>query len=293
MSQTWGADEPEPEIAGPGLVGIVLILFRGIIVGGGTFTCLVLLVILRWLERPIFGESRPLTPWITQFVCRTAFIGLGIKYSISGKPMKHPGAIVANHVSWLDIFALNASQRVYFVSKSEVAKWPGIGWLARATGTVFIARKAADADRQRNLFRERLQNGHRLVFFPEGTSSDGIRVLPFKSTLFAAFFDQKLIDQMYVQPVTLIYHAPKGQDARFYGWWSDMEFGGHLLQILAARRQGRIKLVFHDPVAVADFKSRKDLARYCESNISQTLQSELPAAGKLARNLAGATPAVR
>ena len=66
--------------------------------------------------------------------------------------MTAPGAIVANHSSWLDIFALNAAQRVYFVAKSEVAGWPGIGWLARATGTVFIARKGTEAKKQQEIF---------------------------------------------------------------------------------------------------------------------------------------------
>ena len=98
-----------------------------------------------------------------------------------------PSTVVANHASWLDIFALNAPQRIYFVSKDEVRDWPGIGWLARATGTVFIARKSREAGVQARLFETRMAAGHRLLFFPEGTSTDGRRVLPFKTTLFAAF----------------------------------------------------------------------------------------------------------
>jgi lyso-ornithine lipid O-acyltransferase len=97
--------------------------------------------------------------------------------------MQHKGALVANHASWLDIFTLNACDRIYFVSKSEVAGWPGIGWLARATGTVFINRQGREAQMQKLLFEARLRAGHRLLFFPEGTSTDGQRVLDFKSTL--------------------------------------------------------------------------------------------------------------
>ena len=278
MSQTWGHDETIPQIARPGVFGIVLGVIRGIVVGGVTYTCLILLLIVRAIEAPIFGSRRPVTPWITQFVCRTAFIGLGVQFSTKGKPMSQHGAIVANHVSWLDIFALNAPQRVYFVSKSEVADWPGIGWLARATGTVFIARRSSDAAKQRQVFIDRLQAGHKLVFFPEGTSSDGLRVLPFKSTLFAAFFDRDLVNEMYIQPVSVVYHAPGNADVRFYGWWADMEFGPHLMQVLTARRQGRVEVVFHDPVSVSSFASRKELARYCENRVAEGLNQNLAAA---------------
>jgi 1-acyl-sn-glycerol-3-phosphate acyltransferase len=85
---------------------------------------------------------------------------------------------VANHAGWLDIFTLNAVQRVYFVSKSEVAAWAGVGVLARVTGTVFIDRQARQAAEQARMLQDRLAAGHRLLFFPEGTSSDARRVHP-------------------------------------------------------------------------------------------------------------------
>jgi 1-acyl-sn-glycerol-3-phosphate acyltransferase len=100
------------------------------------------------------------------------------------------GAYVANHSSWLDILVLNASKRMYFVAKAEVAGWGGIGWLARGTGTVFVRRDRAEAAKQANLFEARLKAGHRLMFFPEGTSTDGRqRAAVSRPTLFAAFFD--------------------------------------------------------------------------------------------------------
>jgi 1-acyl-sn-glycerol-3-phosphate acyltransferase len=181
--------------------------------------------------------------------------------------MHHRGAVVANHASWLDIFVLNACDRVYFVSKSEVASWPLIGWLARATGTVFIARNAAEAKVQKHVFEDRLQSGHRLLFFPEGTSTDSLRVLPFKSTLFAAFFADDMKDVMNIQPVSLRYTAPKGEDARLYGWWANMEFAGHLARILSRPRQGRVEVTYHKPLVVADFADRKALAAACEALI--------------------------
>lgn len=258
----WRAAAIEVPRIGP--MGWLRVLLRGGVLGALTYGCLVLLLLLRLIERPLFGMARPLTPHITQFVCRAAFPIIGLRLTTTGVPMRQKGAVVANHSSWLDIFALNAVQRVYFVAKSEVEGWAGIGWLARATGTVFIARKGTEAKRQQALFEDRLRAGHKLMFFPEGTSTDAIRVLPFKSTLFAAFYSHGLDHILYVQPVTVIYHAPKGQDPRFYGWWGEMDFAPHLLQTLAAALQGRVEVIFHPEVPVDAFDSRKDLAAHCE-----------------------------
>ena len=258
----WQEDELPVGRIGPG--GWVLVLCRGVVLGGLTYACLCLLLLMRLVERPLFGLARPWTPHITQFVCRAAFPILGIGLKISGKPMEHHGAIVANHSSWLDIFTLNAAQRVYFVSKSEVAGWAAIGWLARATGTVFIARKGTEAKAQQEVFEARLRAGHKLLFFPEGTSTDAMRVLPFKSTLFAAFFTHGLDRILHIQPVTVMYHAPVGADPRHYGWWGEMNFAGHLLKTLATWRQGSVEVIFHAPVPVDAFADRKALAAHCE-----------------------------
>lgn len=267
MSSTWESDENYPPRHRITLLGWLRVLLRGLILGTIVFGCLGLLLLVRFIEKPIHGLHRPWTPFITQFVCRTAFRVLGIEFSSQGELMTQRGGVVANHSSWLDIFALNARKRIYFVSKAEVASWPGIGWLARATGTVFINRDPKEAHAQKELFEARLMAGHKLLFFPEGTSSDAVRVLPFKPTLFAAFFTPELRDELWVQPVTVLYHAPKGEDPRFYGWWGDMDFGSHLLQTLSQSPQGRVELIYHTPVAVRDFPSRKALAAHCETVI--------------------------
>ncbi len=232
-----------------------------------TYGGLLVLILTRAIEAPVCGKARPVTPYITQNVCRAVLWIIGLRLHRHGLPMQARGAIVANHASWLDIFVLNACDRVYFVSKAEVAGWPGIGWLARATGTVFIARDPAEAKAQQALFEERLRAGHRLLFFPEGTSTDSLRVLPFKSTLFAAFFTHGMEHVMHIQPVSLRYDAPEGVDKRFYGWWAAMDFAPHLLQVLAQPRRGRVEVLFHKEVAVDTFNNRKELASYCEEVI--------------------------
>ncbi|MEL7184745.1 MAG: lysophospholipid acyltransferase family protein, partial [Pseudomonadota bacterium] len=180
--------------------------------------------------------------------------------------------VVSNHVSWLDIFALNAGKRVYFVAKEEVSGWPGIGWLARATGTIFVRRDRREAKAQKAVFEARLKAEHRLLFFPEGTTTDGIRVLPFKPTLFAAFFEAELGPDMQVQPVTIAYHAPKGQAETFYGWWGADSFGGHLWRMLTEWRRGLVELRYHTPLTVRDFADRKALARRAEDDVRHGLR---------------------
>ena len=205
-----------------------------------------------------------MTPYITVLVSKISLWMLSIPVTRFGAPLLQPGAFVANHTSWLDIFALNSGQSLYFVSKSEVSKWPGIGLLAKATGTLFIRRESKEAVAQNKLFGHRINMGHRLLFFPEGTSTDGMRVLPFKSALFQAFFDSGLNSPCYIQPVTVTYFAPKNEDPRFYGWWGDMSFAVHLLKTIASRRQGSIEVRYHEPLLVSNFAKRKELAAAAE-----------------------------
>jgi len=254
------------------------VLFRGaplvVLVFGG----LLVHISIRLFERPLFGLNRPVTPWITQFVCRNALRILGIGFRFDGDIVPGHDALVANHSSWLDIYALNACTRLYFVSKSEVATWPGIGWLARANGTVFIDRDPKQVRAQTEMFKTRLRAGHRLLFFPEGTSTDGRRVLAFRPTLFAAFFDEDLKRALNIQALSVVYHAPQSAPDRFYGWWGNMDFGSHLLKILAAPRQGSVHIRAHPPRRIADFSDRKALARDLEAITRRGLEQDLAAA---------------
>ncbi len=266
MTFTWRSVDPPPEIR-LGAGQLLRVILRGIPLVGVLLLGVLATVVLRMIERPVFKLHRPWTPFITQWFCRAAFLILGMRHEVRGAPMIESGAVVANHSSWLDIFALNARKRVYFVSKSEVADWPVIGALAKVTGTVFINRDPREARHQTQVFENRLLAGHKLLFFPEGSSTDGLRVLPFKSTLFQAFFSESLRHRMRVQPVSVIYEAPPGADPRFYGWWGDMNFGAHLVQVLGARRQGGVRIIYHPPVKVDEFSDRKALAAAAEAQV--------------------------
>lgn len=273
MNFTWSPEqEPAPHRITP--AGWLRAVLRGLILVVILLVGVLATALLRLIEAPLYGLHRPWTPHITVVVCKLSLAVVGLRRELRGKPMTEPGAVVSNHASWLDIFSLNAHKRVYFVSKAEVANWPGIGLLAKITGTVFIARDPKQARAQTELFQARLKAGHKLLFFPEGTSTDGLRVLPFKTTLFQAFFNEELRDLLHVQPVTLIYRAPEGEEARFYGWWGDMEFGPHLLKTIAAGRQGSVTVVYHPPVKVADFPDRKALAAHVEAAVRAGMPAE-------------------
>ncbi|MFD1883115.1 lysophospholipid acyltransferase family protein [Paracoccus pacificus] len=268
---TWrGA--PQPVNARPGLVGWLRALLRGAGIVLVLLAGVIGLLILRLIERPFHGPRRPWTgPWV-QGVCRICLGIIGLGWRRIGTPMKGFGAAVANHSTWLDIFTLNAAMPIFFVSKSEVAGWPGINILTKVTNTHFVRRDPKFARAQAAEFAERTAAGHRLLFFPEGTSTDGRRILPFKATLFQGFLAPELPDGLAVQPVTVNYFAPEGEDPRFYGWWGDMDLGSHLLKVLSAGRQGHVSVTLHPPVPVKGL-DRKELSRRCEAAVRQGFQA--------------------
>lgn len=230
----------------------------------------------------------------------------GIHVTIIGKPVQDRGVLmVSNHTSYLDILALGGIARVSFVAKSEVASWPLFGTFARLQRTVFVEReRRSKTGESRDQIRERLLEGDALVLFPEGTSNDGNRVLPFKSALMGAAESQVGIDArgrpvyVPVQPVSIAYvglHGiPMGRENRpLYAWYGDMELVDHLWEGL---KTGPVDLViqFHEPLMVDQVGGRKNLARIVEDKIRQgqalalagvagrqsTVPAQLPAAAE-------------
>lgn len=179
-----------------------------------------------------------------------------------------PVLFVANHASYLDIIVLGSLLPACFVAKSEVAGWPGFGFLARIAQTAFVDRRRGGTAKERSLLRRRIEDGDSLILFPEGTSNDGNRVLPFKSSLFAVA-ETPLADgsPLVVQPVSVAYTRldgmPMGRALRpFYAWYGDMALAGHLLAALGLGR-ATVEVIFHAPVSIRDFKDRKALANHC------------------------------
>ncbi|MEM7530203.1 MAG: lysophospholipid acyltransferase family protein [Pseudomonadota bacterium] len=236
-----------------------------------TTVAVALFVAGRYL-RHWLGHSITFHFWIAR---QWSWAGLwlaGLRHRVEGTPVDG-GALVANHCSWLDIFALRATTLMYFVSKAEVADWPGVGFVTRVTGTIFIERRRSQAKAQEAVLRSRIAADQLLIFFPEGTSTDGLRVLPFKSSLFSVFYDEGQGADIMVQPVTIQYQpAPNSTlPAEFYGWWADMPFYGHIIDVFARSRGGLVTVTFHPPAKPADFPDRKALAEHCQRLVAKGL----------------------
>ena len=200
---TWRSQEAPPQSGPISPLGWARLAVRGAAAIAAMVLGLSSCAIARLIEIVFRLPGRPCGPWVSKVTYRVFLAIMRVRLEVVGAPMSRPGAIVSNHVSWIDILALGTASRSFFVAKAEVARWPIIGLGASLLGTAFVTRSRADAAEQRALFEERLRDGHRLVFFPEGTSTDGHRVLPFKSTLFAAFFSEQADPAAHMQPVTV------------------------------------------------------------------------------------------
>lgn len=261
---TWDSTLPPPDmaLAGPERRRA---LWRFALLALALLPTLLALGAARAIECITHAGDRKLSPHVVQWYCRLLLRVIGLRPEIRGTALHSRGSLVANHSSWLDIFVLNAAAPVMFVAKSEVAGWPGIGLLARLAGTVFIRRDRRDAQAQTQVLAAEFRRGHRLVFFPEGTSTDSTLVLPFKPTLFQALLAKGMPAGLAVQPVSLRYFAPQGADPRFYGWWGGMDFAGHFMRVLGQETQGRVVITFHTPLACAQSQGRKALAAQSEA----------------------------
>lgn len=152
---------------------------------------------------------------------------LDVRLTVSGTMAQGPAFIVANHVSWLDVIALLAAEPTVFVCKSEVAVWPGIGWLLRRAGTIFIRRGSfRDVWRVNNVLRERFVARKSVAAFPEGTTTLGGDVLVFRPALFQPAVERGLP----VQPVAIAYSS------RAAAYVGDTSFLASLLAVCGARR---------------------------------------------------------
>ena len=204
---------------------------------------------------------------VARLWARAGLVLFGLAHRVEGNPI-NCGALVANHASWLDVLALRAARLIYFVSKAEVATWPGVGFITRVSGTVFIERRRLDAKRHEDILLERIAARQVLCFFPEGTSTDGQRVLPFKSALFSAFFHDGHGEDVLIQPVSIRYRPPAHLPDSFYGWWGSMGFERHIWDVLCRSRRGEVRVVFHPPVSPRAFPDRKALARHCRDVVA-------------------------
>ena len=267
---TWNGAAP-PELPAPGPLGRLRQVLRGgaaLVWLAGMFA---IFLAARGIDLAVKALVRRGPPALAPFVVQGWAFGMlalmGLRFRRMGAPMAHPGAVVANHAGWLDIVVMMRAMRIFFVSKSEVAGWPGIGQIGRAIGTMFIDRRPLEARRQTEALHARLIRGDRLCLFPEGTSTDGRQVLAFKSALFAVLVAPDLKDRLWVQPVTIRYAPGEGLPPETHAWWGEMDFASHAAQLLALPRGAEVRVTFHPPLRAADFEDRKTLAAAAETAV--------------------------
>ena len=192
--------------------------------------------------------------------------GVRVEPSGSVAPLAH-AAVVANHVSWLDIFVINAVHPCRFVAKAEIRQWPVLGWLAGKAGTIFIARGSRRD--LRHLFKDlvaRLQAGERVAFFPEGTTGPQGGLLPFHANLFEAAIDARVP----LQPFALAYHDRNGALHQAVDFIGDTSFADSMLAILS---QGPIVARLQAlPPLEAEGQHRRDLAAQAHASVADALQ---------------------
>jgi 1-acyl-sn-glycerol-3-phosphate acyltransferase len=190
---------------------------------------------------------------------------LGVDVRLTGELARPNVLVVANHVSWLDIFALHAVGPVRFIAKDEIARWPLIGRLVRGVGTLFIQRaRRRDTHRVNREVANALAEGDLVAVFPEGTVTDGTRLLPFKGSLL-----QPIVDAAgHVQPVAIRYRTRAGEHA-FAAAYHDTHFLGSFWRI-CGQHAIVAELVAMPPLAAAG-RHRRELARAAEDAVRAVL----------------------
>ena len=186
-----------------------------------------------------------------------------------------PLIMVGNHSNYLDIVTMGSLIQGSFVAKAEVRSWPGIGFMAAISRTVFVDRKRSAVAHHRDEIASRLADGEPLILFPEGTTSNGNKVLPFKTALFSVAELANSDNPLYVQPFAIAYTRagglPMGLAQRpYYAWIGDEDLLPHLWEVL--KRGGfTIEVSFLPAVSNEDFLSRKALAQFCEAEVRRGL----------------------
>jgi 1-acyl-sn-glycerol-3-phosphate acyltransferase len=174
--------------------------------------------------------------------------------------------LVANHISWLDIFLLSALQPARFVAKAEVRRWPVIGWLSTHAGTLFIERERRhDTHKVNQRTADALAAGEVIAVFPEGTTSDGTQLLRFHASLLQPIVDA----DGHVQPVAIRYRTPSGQHSSAPAYAGDTTFLESFWR-LTGERELVAELHVAEPLAARD-RHRRELSRAAEEAIRTAL----------------------
>jgi 1-acyl-sn-glycerol-3-phosphate acyltransferase len=227
----------------------------------------------RWSDAQRVQE---ITSW-----SRSVFALLGVRLVVRGVPERRAGTLYAgNHVSWLDIYALLATTDLRFVAKTEVRDWPLIGWLASRLGTLFITRdRRGEAYSTAFAMAGLLRAGHKICMFPEGTTTDGHTLRPFR----AALFDSAAEGRAVVQPFAIRYLGEDGRLTAAAAFVGDTSIATSLRTLLG-HRNVTCELVLLPPIATAGM-GRRALALAVEEAVRSYLDVGVELANRPARTI--------
>ncbi len=202
---------------------------------------------------------------------------LSVEVEIVGETgqSKKCNLFISNHLSYLDIPILGSKHPMRFVAKSEVESFPIFGFLAKKGGSIFIRRNKTDSFNQKNKILDILSSGDKVFIFPEGTTSDGNRVLQFKSSSFSSVENKNF----KIQPIVILYSDLNGIPINRWlrpliAWYGDMDLKPHLSKLIGLMSI-KAKLIYLEPVNTQNFKNRKDLSNYLEGKIRKVYSGAL------------------
>lgn len=198
----------------------------------------------------------------------------GMRIDVKGPRPPHPFYLVCNHMSYTDVIVLCAVCPAWFVSKAEISSWPGVGALTRMALTLFINREnRRDVARINTMIADLVRHGGSVMFFPEGTTSDGSTIAPFKPSLLQPAVDLDIPVHVAVLSYTTPENSPPPEDRII--WINDAPFAPHATRLLSSRGFTAHLRFASKPVQAPDRKHLSHNARDTMIHLHQTLREEI------------------
>jgi 1-acyl-sn-glycerol-3-phosphate acyltransferase len=242
-------------------MGYLRFALRMALLFAALFVCIPFYYIWRF-----FGLSNP---WPRTFLKIAAFC-CGARVNIIGTPIKRDVFFISNHLSWVDIAILGGHSGTAFVSKEEIGNWPIIGWLCRLNDTVFVSRSdRMGIAQQINQLRDALEETWAITIFPEGTTTDGSTLLPFKAPLLKVL--EPPPPGILVQPIFLNY----GANAHEISWTGEESAPSNAWRLLTRRSSFLVEVHFLEPFDPDHYSCRKDIAAEARRRIVEPLSASL------------------
>lgn len=249
------------------LLGFLAGFLRGAIRVAAFIIVTLVLVPLHYIVLLITGSLRVTRIW---HVCVRRILGVQVDITGADNRSNRQCLYLSNHLSYADIFVIGGIRDLVFISKDDVRSWPVFGYLATLQKTVFIPRSRAGIEIAKTRILERMKQGYDLILFPEGTSTDGTEVKPFKRALVPFDLD---ID---IQPVAIAITHVDGQRATTqaqrdrYAWYGDMDFLPHLWGLFCGRSV-RVAVHFLPIINAADFADEGALVNHAYQAVHTVL----------------------